>query len=522
MARSRVIARVVVGTVIMVGAADFGPRVRAQQAAGTPTQHVDCASLMSLQIPNVKITESVAAAAPSFGVIRAAHCRVSGVIDTETRFTALLPDQWNHGFFEGGGGGFAGAVDNQAQASVNAGYATIGTDSGHQGSALEASWALTNKDRLISYAYQAIHRTAEVGKAITKAYYGADPQHSYFYGCSNGGRQALMEVQRFPSDFDGVVSCAPALDYTNIAASYLRNMQALFPNPKALTESAVSLDNLKLLDSKVLEACDAKDGVKDGVVDDPRECKFKVADLPACVDDKPAATCLTKAQRAAIDKIYSPTMSKGVQIYPGQPFGAEAQGGWRSWITGVDSQLLGAGTGPPSLQFDYGNEFFKYFVFGKPDWDYSKYTFVTWAADTKAIAAILNADNPDLTAFKARQGKLILAHGWADPAINPLSTVAYYEKLQSRDPQVRDYARLFMMPGVLHCIGGPGPDTVDWFTSIADWVERGKAPDFVIAKKVASDGSALNARPLCPYPKHAEYNWSGSSTDSASYACQPQ
>jgi feruloyl esterase len=192
----------------------------------------------------------------------------------------------------------------------------------------------------------------------------------------------------------------------------------------------------------------------------------------------------------------------------------------RTWAAVANPQLLGPmGNGPPTLQFAYGTEFFKYFVFGKEDWDYSKYTLMSFATDTKALTPILNADNVDLTAFKARKGKLILAHGWADPAVNPLSTIAYYERLQSKDASVRDYARLFMMPGVLHCAGGPGPDTVDWFAPIAEWVEHDHAPDSVVARKVASDGSSLNTRPICAYPQHATYNWSGSSTDLASYSC---
>jgi feruloyl esterase len=509
------------GFLIVIGGGWPASRLRAQDTAAPTTSHAECASLSSVAIPGAKITEAVAVAAPSMGVVKVAHCRVSGVIDTETHFTALLPDRWNERFFSGGGSGFGGSVENQAQAAANTGYATIGTDTGHQGSPIEASWALNNKERVTSFGYQAIHRMTEVGKAVTKAYYRADPKYSYFYGCSNGGREALMEAQRFAADYDGVVACAPWLDITNIAAEYIKNSQAAFPNPKTLTESTISPENLKLVETKVLDACDAEDGVKDGIIGDPRECKFKIADLAPCIDDKPAATCVTKAQRTALDKVFSPTMSRTAAIYPAQPFGAESDSfGLRLWAIGANPQLLGPmGNGPPSLQFAYGTEFFKYLVFGKEDWDYSKYMLATWAADTHALAGILNADNPDLTAFKARKGKLILAHGWADPAVNPLSTIAYYDKLQSRDAGVRDYVRLFMMPGVLHCAGGPGPDTVDWFAPIADWVEHDHAPDSVVAKKVASDGSSLNTRPLCAYPGHATYNWSGSSTDLASYSC---
>lgn len=172
------------------------------------------------------------------------------------------------------------------------------------------------------------------------------------------------------------------------------------------------------------------------------------------------------------------------------------------------------------MQFAFGTDFFKYFVFGRKDWDYSTYDLSRWRADTSTTATILNADNPDLGAFKAKGGKLILAHGWADPALNPLSTIAYYERVQARDARFRDDVRLFMMPGVLHCVGGPGPDSVDWFAPIAEWVEHGQAPERLIARKLGPDGGVVNARPLCPYPLRAVYDGKGSTTDVASYACK--
>jgi len=430
---------------VMVAVLDAGLGVRAQ-GRGTQGRALDCAALARLQIVNVRITEAVVVVAPASGdAVAVAHCRVSGIIDKETRFTELLPERWNGRFFAGGGGGFAGAVENQALASVNFGYATVGTDSGHQADGLDASWARGNRERQMSYGYLAIHRTTEVAKAILKAYYGADPRYSYFYGCSNGGRQGLMEVQRYPADFDGVVSCAPALGYTHIAAAFVRNTQLVFPGPRAAPQSVITPDNLRLLESKVLAACDALDGVIDGVLDDPPSCGFKVADLPQCAEDKPSADCVTTTQRAAIAGIYSPTTSQGKVIYPGQPFGGEAQPlGWPGWITSPNLFQ-------PSLQRTFGTEFFKHFIFGREDWDYSTYDLSTWQKDTQTVAWYLNADNPDVAAFKARGGKLILAHGWADPALNPRSTIAYYERLRVRDPRAGEYSRLFMMPGVLQC-----------------------------------------------------------------------
>lgn len=502
----------------VAGLSSFHP-VSFAQAAGAPSAHVDCASLTTLRLTHARITEALAVAASETGNVRAPHCRVSGVIDKEIRFTELLPDRWNERLFAGGGGGFVGSVENMAISSVNFGYATVGTDTGHEADGLDARWALGNRERQINYGYLAIHRTSEIAKAVVKAYYGVDAKYSYFYGCSNGGRQALMEAQRFPDDFDGIVSCAPALDFTNIAASFVKNTQAVYPDPKTLHAAAISPDNLRLLESKVLEACDARDEVKDSVLDDPRDCRFNIADLPACAGEKASAGCVTKTQRAAIARVYSPTVSQGTTIYPGQPFGGEGQdGGWQPWLTSLNASAETAGR-PPSLEYAFGTHFFKYLALGREDWDYATYDLANWRKDTAEVARYLNAVDPDLSKFKARRGKLILAHGWADPALNPLSTIAYYDQMQARDPGLRDYARLFMMPGVLHCGGGAGPDFVDWFKAISEWVEQGRAPERLIAQKRA-DGRILNARPLCPYPQRAAHDGKGSITDAASYVCR--
>ena len=492
----------------------LAPALRAQQNA-TP----DCAAMASTELPNVRVTEALAVAAAPSGRIKAAHCKVSGVIETEIRFTALLPERWNGRFMAGGGGGFVGTVDNQALASVDAGYATIGTDTGHQGLAFDASWALNNRERVINFGHRAIHVVAETGKALIKAHYGKPPQYSYFFGCSNGGRQGLMEAQRYPGDFDGIVSCAPALDFTNIAASFIRNTQITFPNAQDLAAPAISRDNLQLLGARVLAACDALDAVKDNVLDDPRECRFRVSELPACPNDTPAADCVTSTQRKAIERIYSPTIVAGTNVYPGQPFGGEADAqGWQAWITGANVPAALGFKG--SLHHAFGTHFFKYFVFNNPNWDYTTYDLSSAMKDAREAGGHLNSDNPDLSGFLARKGKLILAHGWADPALNALSTVGYYERVIARDHRAADSVRLFMQPGVMHCIGGPGPDTVDWFTAIADWVERDRAPERIVARKLERDGSVSNARPLCPFPQRARYDGKGNPNDAASYSCR--
>ena len=500
----------------------------AQDAHITKSSGSDCATLATTAFADVRITQAVAVAVAvdPRAPIRVAHCKVSGVIGKETRFELLLPDDWNQRFFMGGGGGFVGSVQNMAQRSINSGYATVGTDAGHEANVVTAGWALNHPERLADYGYRAVHRTAEVAKQIIRAYYGSAPVKSFFYGCSNGGREALMEAQRFPADFDGIVAVAPAANWAVFGASFVRNLQAQYPTGD-FTKPAITAANLQLLQSSVLAACDARDGVRDSILDDPRACEFKVASISPCPNDVAAPDCLTKMQRAAIERIYSPVTIGGRVVYAGQPLGSEAApGGWSAWITGVDSIAMAAtGNHAPTRQGAFGIESFKYIITADSTWDYTKYDLSHWSADPRS-AEILNATNPDLSAFRARGGKLILAHGWSDPALNPLETIKYYEAVRSRDPSAANYVRLYMMPGVLHCSGGPGCDIVDWYTPIADWVERGQAPGALVAAKAGPPGSATSAtqfartRPLCPYPQHAVYGGTGSTDEAANFTCK--
>ena len=477
-------------------------------SAQNATPHSDCAGLTSLRLPDIKIGEAVAVPAATSGAIRAAHCRVTGVIGTEIRFSLLLPDTWNGKFMMGGGGGYVGTLDNQARATVNAGYATVGTDTGHQGGVTDASWALNNLERQVNFGYVAVHRTAETAKTIVRHYYGTPEKRSYFSGCSNGGRQALMEAQRFPDDFDGIVAGAPALDFVGIAAQFVKDIQAVFPDPRNVSTPMFTPETLKSIEAQIVEQCDAVDRVKDGLLEDPRRCNIDVAGLAG----------LSDGQRAALKKIYAETAGKEGAIYPAQPVGGEGEvGGWPTWITGGGPQATPQG---PSLRFGFGTQFFKFLVFNDPSWDYSHYDVANARKDARLTATFMNATNPDLDAFKAKGGKLIVWHGWSDPALTALGSIKYYEQVQERDAGVRDYFRMFLLPGVLHCAGGPGPDTADWPATIADWVENGKAPDQVIARKAAAGGAVSRTRPLCPYPQHAEYRGSGSTDDAANFVCR--
>jgi feruloyl esterase len=488
----------------------------AQDTRITRVAVTNCAAVAALALPDVRIT-AASAVAPGER-ISVPHCKVSGVIGREIRFELLLPDSWNERFVMGGGGGFVGAIDNQALGSINAGYATVATDTGHRGDGMDATWALDNLERQVNFGHLAVHRTAVVARAIAQGYYGSAPRYSYFVGCSNGGRQGLMEAQRYPDDFDGIVSGAPALNFTNIAVSFVKNMQALYPNPSATGAGIVSPDNLTLVASTVMDACDASDQVKDGVIDDPRVCRVDVSTLPVCANDVAAAGCVTAAQRTAIARIYAPLVVNGVTVYPGQPPGGEAEtGGWRSWITGPMSPNPAA---PPSAQWAFGTQFFKHFVFSDPAWSYVGYDFSTWARDTKQAGSMLNADSPDLSAFTTRRGKLLLWHGWSDAALNALETIRYYDRVVQRDPAMAASVRLFMLPGVQHCGGGAGADAVDWLAALRAWVEGGEAPTRLIATKRAR-GAAVRTRPVCTYPQRAVYVGTGSTDAAESFTCRP-
>jgi hypothetical protein len=505
--------RTVVGAAVLLALAGATPSLSpVTSAAGASTgdravqsSHAECSHLMMIRLPDVKIIEAVTVPAATTGTVRAVHCRVNGIIGTEIKFSLLLPDEWNGKFFMGGGGGFVGSIQNSSASTVNAGYATVGTDTGHQGGGTDASWALNNLERKVNFGYLAVHRTAATAKAIVAAYYGSSPTKNYFAGCSRGGGQAFMEAQRFPDDFDGIVAGAPAFNWTALAAQMVRNMQAAFPDPSSTTPM-FTLAELKMIEAKILEACDTIDGVKDGLMEDPRRCTFNVGSLP-----------LNPAQLKALKSIYGPIMIGEEQIYPGQPFGGEGQNaGWPAWITGGTAP---AGTGGPSLRFAFGTGIFRYLVFNDPTWNYSTYDLANWKKDTALAASYLNATNPDLDAFKSHGGKLILWHGWADPALTPFASIQYHEEVYTRDPRASDYFRTFLLPGVLHCNGGTGPDNVDWPAAIADWVENGKAPQRLVARTLAG-GTVVRSRPICAYPQKAEYKGSGSTDDEVNFICK--
>ena len=497
----------------------FGFALLAPHAAGAAP---DCAALEELQVADTRITKVSAHEAKDPDAAAVSRCQAEGVIGEEIGFVIVLPEKanWNGKFFMAGVGGFAGSYDFRGLIpALNEGYAAVMTNTGHTASGVRADWAHNDLERLVNYGYLGVHRTAVTAKAIVREFYGGAPEYSYFSGCSNGGRQAMMEAQRYPEDFDGIIAGAPAHDFTGIMAAFVYNSQRIFPDPDDVRSPIITPDNRKLLQSTILEQCDADDGVEDGILDDPRLCGFEVSSLPLCADDKPAPHCLTVAQREAIEAVYGGPRSQGGPIFRGLPFGAENEPtGWEGWITGPNKNMLEA-YNEPSLQFAFGTQGFKYLFLGDPNWDYSDYDLSSFEQDVERIRSTVDAVDPDLSGLKAAGGKMILWHGWSDAALTALASIDYYEAARSLDPGVSEYLRFYLLPGVHHCVGGPGPDRVDWLQALENWVERDQAPGALTASRIR-DGEETMTRPVCVYPERAVYQGSGDVNDASNFRCQ--
>ncbi len=478
---------------------------------GQSTNHLSLEELRQLRLPDVKL-ESLQAVAgdPQKRPQSSGHVEVKGSIGGNIRFELLLPENWNGRFVMGGGGGFVGSVQNAARDSVNRGYATVGTDTGHEWQpGYMAGWALDNLEAQVNFGHLAVHRTAEVAKALIRAYYRRDAAYSYFVGCSRGGGQAMMESQRYPEDFDGIVAGAPAFHWTGLAATMVAIAKALYPDPAHLDTTVLNKEALQKLQAAILEQGDARDGLKDGVIQDPPAVHVDLAKVPGLTDE----------QRKAIEAIYQGARNAKGPISPGYPPGAECDPDqWIAWLVGPVPPMLSKDH-VPDLTFAFGTQVFKYLIFNKPDWDYSTYDFSNFEQDTRLAASFLNATNPNLDAFKARRGKLILWHGWADPALPAQATIDYYAQVLAHDPQATEYCRLFMIPGCLHCGGGPGASNVDWLSVIVNWVEHGTAPERLVASR--KEGGKTITRPLYAFPQSAAYKGSGDSDSADSFVAKP-
>jgi feruloyl esterase len=356
-----------------------------------------------------------------------------------------------------------------------------------------------------------VHVTAETAKKIAAAYYGSAPARSYFFACSTGGRQALIAAQRFPQDFDGIVSAAPVLDFVGTMVNYVGLQKAFAANP-------VPSSKLKLVADAAYALCDGKDGVKDGLIDNPHLCGFEPAKhLPKCAGvDGP--DCFTEGQIRSLETLYSDQMIGGVRAFPAWPVGAEVavgsgRPGWYNWLVRDD--------GPP-IQVAFSETFFRFLAFPKKD-PALKIDQVDLERDLPKLQWIrqtLNATDPDLSGFRDRGGKLLMWFGWADPALNPRVAIEYYESvLKKMGLSTREFFRFYLNPGVFHCGGGVGCDSIPQLATVIDWVEQGKAPERIIASR-REGASVTRTRPLCPYPQTARYKGSGSIDDAASFECK--
>ncbi|MYI47150.1 MAG: tannase/feruloyl esterase family alpha/beta hydrolase, partial [Gemmatimonadetes bacterium] len=303
-----------------------------------------------------------------------------------------------------------------------------------------------------------------------------------------------------------IVAGAPAYHWTGLGALFLQTQQALYPDPNDLSTPVIDAEAAMALETAILEACDENDGVKDGFMTNPLACDIDLASIPGLTDE----------QRRAAEMIYGGARVGGQLVHPGYPYGGEATGEWPMWITG------GGGSGTPNLHYAFGTQMHKYIIFDNPDFDYSTYDFsdyAAWEADTRRTAKLLNATDTDLSAFKTAGGRLILWTGWSDAAIPAKGTVSYYEGVAAGDEEVDDYLRMFMLPGVQHCGGGPGPAEVDWITTIQKWVEEGEAPEWLIATKT-NRGEVEMQRPICAWPAEAVYKGSGDPMREENFECR--
>ena len=482
-----------------------------------------CASLKSVSLPNTTITMAEPVPAGTFtppganagggrggqrggqnaGLTVPAFCRVAATLkpssDSEIDMEVWLPENWNGKFEFVGGGGWAGVISYPAMAqALEEGYATASTDTGHKGGT--ANFAIGHPEKLVDFAYRAVHESTVKSKAIMMTFYDRAPKYSYWNGCSTGGRQGLMEAQRYPDDFDAIVAGAPANYQTHLHTWDLSVSVPVLKDPAAVVSPAKAA----MLNKAVLNACDAKDGVKDGLLNDPRSCKFDPATLLCKAGD--SDSCLTAPQLEAVKRMYSPAKTKSGQIvFPGKEPGSET--GWNAIAGGQAPQ--GVSLGSFLVAYDDAN------------WDWKSFDL---DRDLKMVdekvGNIVNAVNPDLSAFKARGGKLILYHGWNDTAISPGNTINYYNSVLSKmGPKQDNWIRLFMIPGMGHCQGGPGPSQVNYMGALERWRESGVAPEQMQAFHVTNNRVDM-ARPLCPYPQVAQYKGVGSTNDAANFICK--
>jgi feruloyl esterase len=481
-----------------------------------------CENLAKLTLPNVTVNMAAKVRAGNFtppgasgpnAVLKnlPAFCRVTLTLtpsaDSDIKVEVWLPLMaWNNKYEAVGNGGWAGVISYAAMAdALKRGYATSSTDTGHIGGS--GRFALGHPEKLADFGWRSEHEMAEKSKRVIAAFYAHQPKFSYWNGCSTGGRQGLQEVQRFPDDFQGVIAGASASPRTGQAFEAMWIANAVLRDPA----SYIPPSKYPVIHKAVLDACDALDGVKDGVLDDPRKCQFDPSVLACKSGDQ--QDCLTRPQVEAVKKIYTAAKNTTTDevIFPPLMPGSEL--GWAGMAGGPEPNAI-------------LNDHFKYVVFKDPSWDWKTLNFttdvdLTRKADRSTIAAgsVVDATDPIIQSYLVH-GKLILYHGWADQLVSPLASILYYETVLNSIPGVDPVhaMHLYMVPGMAHCGGGDGPNSFDMVTALEQWVEHGKAPAEIIATH-STDGKADRTRPLCPYPQVAKYKGSGSTDEASNFAC---
>lgn len=490
-------------------------------AAGAAT----CDSLASAALPGATITRAqlvpagrfaataegiLADGAPAFRPYSAlpAFCRVAATLkpsaDSDIKIEVWMPASgWNGRFQAIGNGAWAGALMIQPLAvALGRGDAVAATDTGH--SERDGSFAFNHPEKLIDFADRAVHLMTVQSKALVTAFYGKPASKSYWTGCSTGGRQGLMEAQRYPADFDGIVAGDPTNDMTHMFLQQMWVTKALLADPV----NRLPKDKLAVLHRAVIDKCDASDGVQDGVIEEPTTCTFDPRTIQCKDEDTP--DCLTPAQVKSAETMYGAVKNRrtGAEIFPGFSFGSET--GW--------SGLVG---GPKP--FNVPEDFFKFIVFKNAGWDFQTLDLDTDVARAEAAdVGRMDATDPNLAPFFNRGGKLLMYHGWSDPLVSPQNSVNYYERVVKALGGVGNVAnsmRLFMVPGMSHCGGGDGPSNFDSLGVLERWVEEKQAPDQIVASHITA-GKVDRTRPLCPYPQVAVYRGSGDTNDAASFTCR--
>jgi hypothetical protein len=471
-----------------------------------------CESLMTVVLPNTTI-ESAAVDPANPAVCRVTAVTTHPPMGDKVRIWVGIPNaNWNGRFLGTGGGGLVGGNAAGVLPPVAAGYAAGATDAGHEGGsgtfALNASGRL-DWQAIRNFAHVGIHEMTVIGKALTQAMYGVAPKYAYFNGCSTGGRQGLMEAQRYPQDYNGILSAAPAINWNRFHLQHLWG-----PVVMNAANNPVAACKLGAATMAAIAACDGIDGVKDGVIEDPKRCSYD----PKALLGTSAGECgvFTDADVAVIRKLWEgPRRTDGGFLWYGLPRGADLNALWTTRGTPLRPQPFG-------LSMDW----FRYFLTQDPKFDGNSVSpdgFERfWDQSVEQYGAVIGTDNPDLSAFRDRGGKAIIWHGWADQLISAEGTIDYYTRVQQQAGGAKksaEFIRLFMAPGVMHCAGGAGPQPTGQLEALLAWVEDNKAPETLLATRRDQGGAITRSRPLCTYPLVAKYKGSGSTDDAANFVC---